>query len=102
MMSNANTADRNEVEIRTGKVGRKTVRVRRTAVNTSTFKDVIHEGTRKLESRQLPIEPFRHFARQQRKRRIYDDMYDGQKKDSDNGTKNKETMNKMAKLKRRN
>ena len=99
--SNSNTADRNEVEIRTGKVGKKTVRVRRTAVNTLSFKDVIQEGTSKLESRQLPIRRYRRFARQRRKRRIDDDIYDEQKKYSDNGTENEETMNEMAKLKRR-
>ena len=99
--TNANTADHNEIEIQTGKVGEKTVCVRRTAVNTLSLKDVIDEGGRKLESRQLPIRRFRRFAKQQRKRRINDDIYDEQKKYSDNGTKNEETMNEMAKLKRR-
>ena len=46
--ANANIADRNEIEIRTGKVGKKTVCVRRTAINTLSFKDVIDEGRRKL------------------------------------------------------
>ena len=98
---NANTADRNEIEIRTGKVGKKTVRVRRTAVNMLSFKDVIKEGRRKLESRQLPVRRYRRFARQQRKRRIDDEIYLEQKKYSDNGTENEETINEMAKLKRR-
>ena len=49
----------------------------------------------------LPIRHFRRFARQQRKRRIDDDIYQEQKKHSDNGTENEETMNEMAKLKRR-
>ena len=68
---NANTADRNEIEIRTGKVGKKTVCVRRTDINTLSFKDVIDEETQKLESRQLPLRQFRRFARQRRKRRIH-------------------------------
>ena len=52
--SNRNTADRNKVEIRTG----------RSAVNPLSFKDVIAEGTRKLESRELHIRRFRRFARE--------------------------------------
>ena len=99
--SNENTVDRNEVEILAGKVGRKNGRVRRSAVNTLSFKDVIQEGTRKLESRQLHIRRFRRFARQQRKRRIDDEVYQEQKRYSDNGTENEETLNEMAKLKRR-
>ena len=66
-----------------------------------SFKDVINEGRRKLESRQLPVRRYRRFARQQRKRRIDDDIYLEQKKYSENGTKNEETMNEIAKLKRR-
>ena len=66
-----------------------------------SFKDVINEGRRKLESRQLPVRRYRRFARQQRKRRIDYDIYLEQKKYSENGTENEETMNEMAKLKRR-
>ena len=99
--TNSNTADRNETEIRTGKVGKKTIRVRRTAINTLCFKDVVDEGRRKLESRQLPLRRYRRFLRQLRKRRIDDDIYDEHRKYSDMGTENEETMNEMAKLKRR-
>ena len=72
-------------------------------MNTLSFKDVIQEGTRKLESRQLHIRRFRRFARQQRKRRIDDEvLYQEQKRYSDNGIENEETLiNEMAKLRRR-
>ena len=61
--SNHNTADRNEVEIRTAgrRIGKKTVQVRRTAavlLNALCFKDVIAEGRRKLETRELHIVNF--------------------------------------------
>ena len=71
-------------------------------MNTLSFKDVIQEGTIKLESRQLHIRRFRRFARQQRKRRIDDEVYQEQKRYSDNGIENEETLiNEMAKLRRR-
>ena len=62
--SNGNNADSNEVEIRTGKGGKKTVRIRRSAVNPLCFKDMMAEGMAKLESRNLPIRRFRRFARE--------------------------------------
>ena len=69
-------------------------------MNTLSFKDVIQEGTIKLESRQLHIRRFRRFARQQKKGRIDNEIYQEQKRYSDNGTKNEETLNEMAKLRR--
>ena len=98
--SNHNTADRNEVEIRTGRIGKKTVQVRMAAVNVLCFKDVIAEGTMKLESRELHIRRFRKFARQQRKRKIDDDVYNEQKSYGENGVEHEETVFEMSKLKR--
>ena len=77
------------------------VRVRRAAVNVLCFKDVIAEGTRKLESRELHICRFRKFARQKRKRKIDDDVYNEQKRYTDNGVEHEETVFEMSKLKRR-
>ena len=96
--SNGNNADRNEVEIRTGKGGKKTVRIRRSAVNPLCFKDVMAEGIAKLESRNLPIRRFRRFAREQRRRTVDEAVYRDQKKYSDNGVETEETVMEMAKL----
>ena len=96
--SNAISADRNEVEIRTGKRGKKTVSIRRSAVNPLCFKDVMAEGMAKLEARNLPIRRFRRFAREQRRRSFDELVYKDQKKYSDNGVEDEATVMEMAKL----
>ena len=72
--------------------------IRRSAVNPLSFKDVIAEGTKKLESRELHIRRFRQFAREQRRRNIDEAVYREQKKYSVNGVEDEDTVMEMAKL----
>ena len=95
--TNVNAADWNEVEIRTGLTGNKTIRVQRAAINLLCFKDVIAEGTRKLERKELPTRRYRQLLRQQRRRKMEDDIYN----ENEDGVEDDETKLEMAKLKRR-
>ena len=96
--SNVNAADRNEVEIQTGSTGNKTVRVRRAAINVLCFKDVIAEGTRKIEKKELPTRRYRELLRQRRRRKMEDDIYN----ENEDGVEDEETKLEMVKLKKRN
>ena len=61
------------------------------------FKDVIAEGTRKLEKKELPTRRYRQLLRQQRRRKMEDDIYN----ENVDGVEDDETKQEMAKLKRR-
>ena len=52
----------------------------------------------KLELRDLPIRRFCRFAREQRKRMVNEAVYRDQKKYSDNGVEDEETVMEMAKF----
>ena len=69
-----NGADRRDVEIATGT--RTSINIRRAAVNEIIFKDVIAEGRRRLEKKNLGIVRYRSFEREKRKRALDDEVYD--------------------------
>ncbi len=92
-------ADSNEVEIRTGP-GKRKERVRRMAVNVLCFKDIIAEGTRKLELKDLPIVRHRKFLRRERKKEIDSNVYEYYKSSCEDGDEDEGTRFEMAKLKR--
>ena len=69
-----NVSDRRDVEIATGK--RTSIKIRRAAVNKIVFKDVIAEGRKQLEKKNLHIVRYHSFEREKRKRELDDEVYD--------------------------
>ena len=98
---NDNAADRNEVEIRIGR-SKKTERVGRMVVNKLCFKDIIGNGTKKLEEKNLATVRHQKFQRQERKKNIDNDVYEEYKRYCENGVEDGDTHFEMLKLKRRN
>ena len=97
---NDNAADHNEVEIRIG-CSKKTERVRRKAVNELCFEDIIGNGTKKLEAKNLATVCHQKFQRQGRKRNIDNNVYEEYKRYCENGVEDGDTHFEMSKLKRR-
>ena len=72
------------------------------AVNELCFKDIIANGTKKLEAKNLATVRHRKFQRQERKRNIDNDVYEEYKRYCENGVEDGDTRFEMSKLKRRN
>ena len=68
--SSQNVADRGEVEIA---IGRK---ICRAVVKKLAFKDIIAEGRIRLEKKNLHVVRYRRFERENRKRKLDDEVYD--------------------------
>ena len=66
--SSDNLADKGEVDIATDKHTK--MKIRRAAVNELAFKDVVSEGRRKLEKKNLHVVRYRSFQRENRKKEI--------------------------------
>ena len=97
-MSSRNVADRGEVEIATGR--RTKIKIRRAAVNELVFKDIIAEGRRKLEKKNLDVVRYRRFEREKRKRKLDDEVYDEISAFSEGGNESIEDEIELRKLKR--
>ena len=73
-----NRADRSEVEISTGKTTK--IHIRRATVNELAFKDVLAEGRKMVQNKNLGVLRFRAFLREKRKREFENSVYDEVKK----------------------
>ena len=96
-----NVADKGEVEISTG--GQcTTIKIWRAAVNNelACFKDVVAEGLRKLDKKNLHVVRFCSFLRENRKRKLDDDVYNEVTKYSNGSDECMEDEIDLAKLKR--
>ena len=93
-----NVADRREVEIATGR--RTNIKIRRAAVNELAFKDIIAEGRRRLEKKNLHVVRYRSFVRENRKRKLDDEVYDEISKFSNGTNESMEDEIDIGKLKR--
>ena len=89
---------KSEVEIATGK--RTKIRIRRAAVNELAFKDVVAEGRRMLEKKNLAVLRYRMFLREKRKRAFEDSVYEEVKKYSNGGEESIDDEIELRKLKR--
>ena len=96
--SSQNVADRREVEIATGR--RTNIKIRRAAVNELAFKDIIAEGRRRLEKKNLHVVRYRSFVRENRKRKLDDEVYDEISKFSNGTNESMEDEIDLGKLKR--
>jgi hypothetical protein len=74
---NDNEANSHDIVIKVGTNSE--VRVRRAKVNVMAFKDVIAEGTRRLEEKNLGVVRYRGVLRESRKRKYADHIYDSVK-----------------------
>ena len=93
-----NRADAEEVEVITA--NRVKIRVRRAAVNSLAFKDIISKGMNDLESKNLPQHRFRRLLRERRKRKMDDHVYKQSSAFGDESEENENNIYEMAKLKR--
>jgi hypothetical protein len=97
-IASGNRADKSEVDIATGK--RTKIRIRRAAVNELAFKDVVAEGRKMLEKKNLAVLRYRMFLREKRKRAFEDSVYEEVKKYSNGGEESIDDEIELRKLKR--
>ena len=93
-----NVADRGEVEITTGR--QTNIKIRRAAVNELAFKDIVAEGRRRLEKKNLHVVRYRGFERENRKRKLDYEVYDEISKFLDGVNESMEDEIELGKLKR--
>ena len=93
-----NVADRGEVEITTGR--QTNIKIRRAAVNKLAFKDIVAEGRRRLEKKNLHVVRYRSFERENRKRKLDYEVYDEISKFLDGVNESMEDEIELGKLKR--